>query len=209
MDIDSLDSIEIEIGNSLEKDVIRLMKFFEDLLSKFNEATAIIAITRPLGRFVEDDKVMEIEGIFSTVKDKVEEFVKSYWNKDHDIFMGIANTPTSGLKLIIVIFGIPSLVRQEDINKILQGESISPVKLIKRKEEKDIEIAIKALLNRWIVERLKEEGLNDVLEKFRKGGIASIEVYSIKNGKFVGQKPRFTDTDEAIPYLVARTILPF
>ena len=199
--------VDIEVSPDY---IIRLMELdteLDYLLDSYSEVTVIFAT---LGVYLDDigeGGVWAWHSASQLVVPRMHDFVKSHWGREVEIEPVLNNTLFSGLELSYFVFGVPSLVREEELEKFLEAEGISVTRQM-RKNGKLQEMATKVLLTKWLEEGLKRSGTKDVLEGFKKRGIVKIEVYSIKDKKWVGNVPPNFDGD-ITEYLVMRAMSPF
>ena len=200
--------VDIEVSPDY---IIRLMELdteLDYLLDSYSEVTVIFAT---LGVHLDDigeGGVWAWHSASLLVVSRMHDFVKSHWGRGVEIKPVLNNTLFSGLELSYFVFGVPSLVREEELEKFLEAEGVDVTRQARKRTDRLHELATKVLLTKWLEEGLKRSGTKDVLEGFKERGIAKIEVYSIKDKKWVGKVPPDFDGD-LMEYLVMRAMSPF
>mgnify|MGYP001772885805 CR=1 FL=1 len=203
--------IHIELSPEYMEHLLELVQTLDYLLDKYSEATVIFATSDV---YLDDTREEEVLAWYNTsllVVPRMYDFVKSHWGREVEIESFFNNTLLSGIRLTYIVFGVPSLIKRDEIEKFLEAEGIKVTRQMRKREDVLQELAVKSLLTRWLEEGVKRSGTKDMLENFRKNGITKIEVYSIKDKKWAGKKPPDFDCnkDDITSYLVVSVMNVF
>ena len=197
--------VKRKYGSSSLHNIINTMNV---LLDKYNDAT-IIRMTIGSMNYDEMDyeKSNAVGNAIFGLKHIIRDFVKSNWGIDPEIIINFFHMYYQAINLIIIIFGVQSLIKEEDISKILDAEGVKYTRNLMKRSDEAEELATKILFSKWLAERLEQVGLKDILENFKKSMIEEIEVYSVKDKKWTGKKP-IDGHDNVVIYLAVKTFAP-
>ena len=180
-----------------------------DTLAKiYKQATVVYAfIDRASINFFDIEKTERANTAFMHVKEALKEFVEGHWGKETEVVMSTAYSPL-GVKILAIVFGVPSLIRREELEKIASELGIDLNRHMRKRVGELEESVVKLLLSKWIAEGLEAQSCTEVLQQFRERGITRLELYSIKDRKWAGRKPKHAIDDDAISHLSAWSVTP-
>lgn len=180
-----------------------------DTLAKvYRQATVVYAfIDRASVNFFNVEKTEKVNTAFMNVKKTLKEFVEGHWGKDVEVVMSTAYS-SLGVKILAIVFGVPSLIRREELEKIATELGIDMNRQLRKRVDELEESVVKLLLSKWIAEGLEAQSCKEVLQQFREKGITRLEIYSIEDKKWVDKRPKHAIDDDAISHLSAWSVTP-